>query len=73
LRLKSHGSLQKVSGLGALLGLHFDKEVEGIAQSLLERGWLLGRNADPRCLSFAPPLILSDESLGAACDELLRA
>ncbi len=57
-----YGIIRDVRGLGLLLGLEMDRDVAGIANVCMERGFLINC-VQERVLRFAPPLIIGREEI----------
>ena len=54
--------IRDVRGLGLLLGLELDRDVAGIANACMERGFLINC-VQERVLRFVPPLIIGREEI----------
>lgn len=57
-----YGIIRDVRGLGLLLGLEMDRDVAGMANVCMERGFLINC-VQERVLRFAPPLIIGREEI----------
>ena len=53
------GPVERVSGLGLLLGLHVRGDAKAIRRHLLADGILTGSSADPQVIRLLPPYILN--------------
>lgn len=61
--------VEKVHGLGFLLGIEFKEKAAPVHQSLLDRKIITGTSSDPKVLRLLPPLCLKEEHV----DLLLKA
>ncbi|MEM7277134.1 MAG: aminotransferase class III-fold pyridoxal phosphate-dependent enzyme, partial [Pseudomonadota bacterium] len=57
------GPVQKISGMGLLLGLHLDRPAAEIRDRLLDLNILTGTSADPKVLRILAPLVLQDKHI----------
>ena len=66
------GTVQRISGMGLLLGLHLDQPAVEIRNQLLEQDILTGLSSDPQVLRLLPPLVLNADHVERLADELHR-
>jgi len=59
-----------VRGAGCLLGVILDRPARPASAALIERGFLVGTAADPRCIRLCPPAILAPHTMHAFFDAL---
>lgn len=64
------GPVQRVQGMGLLLGLVCDRPAREIHAALLEHDILTGTSADPRVLRLLPPLVLQAEHVTRLAEAL---
>jgi acetylornithine/succinyldiaminopimelate/putrescine aminotransferase len=65
--------IQRVRGLGFLLGLEFNEPAGAIHKALLERRIITGTSSDANVLRLLPPLCLSRSEVDLFLDELKSA
>jgi len=72
-RLTEVPQIQRVRGLGFLLGLEFNEPAGAIHKALLERRIITGTSSDANVLRLLPPLCLSRSEVDLFLDELKSA
>ncbi|MEO1037211.1 MAG: aminotransferase class III-fold pyridoxal phosphate-dependent enzyme [Pseudomonadota bacterium] len=66
------GPVERVSGLGLLLGLHMRGDTRAIRRALLDDGILTGSSADPQVVRLLPPLTLAAEHVAMLTESLTK-
>ncbi|MBP9884606.1 MAG: aminotransferase class III-fold pyridoxal phosphate-dependent enzyme, partial [Chitinophagales bacterium] len=71
-----HVSIKEFRSIGLLMALEFEDEVfcKKVVSSCIHSGvvtdWFLFA---PQCMRLAPPLTISEEEIGQACESIIRA
>lgn len=69
-RLSEVPEINRIRGLGFLIGLEFDQQVEPIHKGLLDRQVISGTSSDANVLRLLPPLCLSAAEVNIFVDAL---
>ena len=64
------GPVQRIQGMGLLLGLVCDRPAREVHAALLEHDILTGTSADPNVLRLLPPLVLQADHVTRLADAL---
>lgn len=62
--------VRAVRGAGAWIGVVLDRKAKGVADKLLERGFLVGTSSDPNVLRLSPPAVLPRYAVNLLADAL---
>ncbi|WP_251964769.1 aspartate aminotransferase family protein [Salinibacter ruber] len=65
--------VEAVRGRGCLMGLKLNRPAEPVIDALRDQNVLVGGSSDPHVMRLMPPLIVSDEDIGAFADALHAA
>ncbi|MBT8219743.1 MAG: aminotransferase class III-fold pyridoxal phosphate-dependent enzyme [Bacteroidia bacterium] len=72
--LETLDDVQKVTGRGLMLGIHFDFPIKALREHMLfEEKVFLGSSSDPNVIRFLPPLTIKKEQLQLAVEAMKRA
>ena len=65
--------VEAVRGRGCLMGLKLNRPAEPVIDALRDQNVLVGGSSDPHVMRLMPPLVVSDEDIGAFADALHAA
>ena len=71
--LAGTGPVERVSGMGHLIGLHVAGDAPALRKQLLAAGFLTGSSADPQVIRLLPPLTLGAEHVASLTEFLTAA
>ena len=70
LSLETLGGVERVDGLGLMLGVTLDRDAKPVIQGLRESGILVGGSSLPRQIRLLPPLVLTEDEAATVAPTL---